>query len=91
MSEALSIPAVMGIIQESLWIILLVSTPLLIVSSVVGLSVAVLQAVTSINEASLSFIPKMATSGLVIVFLGGWILKSMVEFVVRMISGPAGP
>lgn len=84
----MTIPQVLALVQDALWSGLLVSAPLLIATSVVGLVVAVLQAVTQVNEASLNFIPKLIVSGLVLVALGSWMLQVLVDFAARMISGP---
>ena len=61
-------------------VILNVSAPLLAVSLVVGLLVAVLQAVTQINEATLVFIPKVLSIGAVLLFLGAGLYGSLADF-----------
>jgi flagellar biosynthesis protein FliQ len=64
--------------------------PLMLVTSVVGLGVALLQAVTQINEPSLNFIPKLVVSGLMILLMGSWMLQTLVNFVGHMLDGPTG-
>lgn len=86
----MSIPAVLSILQQSLWVALTVCMPIMLVTSVVGLGVALLQAVTQINEPSLNFIPKLVVSGLMLLLLGSWMLQSLVNFVGHMLDGPAG-
>jgi flagellar biosynthesis protein FliQ len=62
------------------------SAPLLLVAMVVGLAVSLFQAVTSIHEQTLSFVPKvLAVIGLCIILLP-WMLRSLVEFTTQVIS-----
>ena len=61
-------------------VILTVSAPLLAVSLIVGLLVAVLQAVTQINEATLVFIPKVLSIGAVLLFMGAGMYGSLAGF-----------
>jgi flagellar biosynthetic protein FliQ len=58
----------------------LISAPLLIVALAVGLVIGILQAATSINEATLSFIPKVAAIALTLVLVGGWQLTTLVDY-----------
>ncbi|MDB4077403.1 flagellar biosynthetic protein FliQ, partial [Porticoccaceae bacterium] len=58
--------------RESLWIAVLVAAPLLGVALIVGLAVGILQAATSIQEMTLSFIPKLGAMILALVFFGSW-------------------
>jgi len=66
--------------QQALWMTVLVSAPLLAVALVVGLVIGVLQAATSINEATLSFIPKLVALGLTLAVVGGWQLTTLVDY-----------
>lgn len=68
---------VMGAGAEALKVILMISTPMLLAAMVVGLVVSVFQAVTQINEATLTFIPKMAAIVLVLLVLSPWMLESL--------------
>ena len=86
----MTIPAVLAILQEVLWTTLMICAPLLIATSVVGLLVALLQAVTQLNEPSLNFIPKLVVSGFMLLILGSWMLQTLVNFVGRMIGGQVG-
>ena len=60
---------------------LMVSLPILGTSLLIGLLVSVFQAVTQIQEATLTFVPKLLGVGLAAVFLGHWMLGTMVSFV----------
>ncbi len=71
---------VVDIGRQALWATLLVSAPLLGVALAVGLVIGIVQAATSINEMTLSFIPKVIAMGLAILLFGSWMLGTMVEF-----------
>jgi flagellar biosynthetic protein FliQ len=66
--------------RQALWMTVLISAPLLIVALAVGLVIGILQAATSINEATLSFIPKVAAIALTLVLVGGWQLNTLVDY-----------
>lgn len=87
----MTVPSVLAMLGDAMWVVATVCAPLLLVTSVIGLIVSLLQAITQLQEPALTFVPKMVASGLVILAMGSWMLQSLVEFVVRMISGPAGP
>jgi flagellar biosynthetic protein FliQ len=67
--------------QEALMILLMVSMPILLMVLVVGLVVSVIQAITQINEASLSFVPKLLVAVGVMIFAGPWMLSTMVDYI----------
>ena len=69
---------------ESLWIAVLVAAPLLGVALAVGLLIGIFQAATSIQEMTLSFIPKLAVMVLALVIFGGWQIAVMVDFFQRI-------
>ncbi|MEY3382181.1 MAG: flagellar biosynthesis protein FliQ [Hylemonella sp.] len=66
--------------QQALWMTVLISAPLLAVALFVGLIIGVLQAATSINEATLSFIPKLAALAATLAIVGGWQVVTLVDF-----------
>jgi flagellar biosynthetic protein FliQ len=70
--------------REALWIGVKVSAPLLGMALVVGLIVGILQAATSIQEMTLSFIPKLAFMVLALVVFGSWQIAVMVDFTARI-------
>ena len=72
------------ITQEALILIIKVSAPVLIVSLVVGLLISIFQTVTSIQEQTLTFVPKIISIFLAIMLLGHWMLNSMVEYMIRL-------
>lgn len=65
---------------ETLYLVLLVSAPALVVSLVVGLVVGLLQAVTQVQEQTLSFVPKLVAVALSLAVLGGWMGSQLVRF-----------
>ena len=72
--------AVVDLAREALLMVMLVSMPLLLVSLVVGLAIGVFQAATSINEMTLSFIPKIIAVGIALALFGGWQISTMVDY-----------
>jgi len=80
----MDIAAVIDLGREALWMTILVSAPLLGVALAAGLLIGVIQAATSINEMTLSFIPKLAALAVVLVLTGGWQIGVMVDFTRRI-------
>ena len=76
----MDIATVIDLGHQALWITVLVSAPLLGVALAVGLFVGIVQAATSVNEATLSFIPKLAALGITLAVVGGWQIATMVEY-----------
>lgn len=76
--------------QQGLMLLLLVSTPILIVVLVVGLLVSIFQAATQINEATLSFVPKIVAAVAMLAFAGPWMLRTLVEYLQRTLTSLPG-
>jgi flagellar biosynthetic protein FliQ len=72
--------------QNALLMLLLVSAPVLGIVLVVGLVVSVFQAATQINEATLSFVPKIVAAVAVMVFTGPWMMNTLVEYLQRVLQ-----
>jgi flagellar biosynthesis protein FliQ len=72
--------------QQGLWVLLMVSAPVLIVILVVGLVVSVFQAATQINEATLSFVPKIIAAVVVLAVAGPWMMTTLVEYLQRTLQ-----
>jgi flagellar biosynthetic protein FliQ len=68
-----------GVIQQVLWTTLLVGGPIVLSGLIVGLVVSVFQAATQINEATLTFVPKLIVVALVLVFLGPSMIGSLID------------
>lgn len=71
---------VMTISGETLKTMMLIAGPMLIAAMVIGIIVSVLQAITQINEATLTFIPKMVAIILVLVVMAPWMLEVMQNY-----------
>lgn len=69
-----------GIMRDSILQILLISAPVLLIGMTVGLVISIFQATTSIQEQTLTFVPKIIAIFLAIVFFGPWMLSSMRQF-----------
>jgi flagellar biosynthetic protein FliQ len=66
--------------REALWVAILIAGPLLGVALIVGLIIGIIQAATSINEMTLSFIPKIAALVAVLILVGSWQVSVIVDF-----------
>ena len=75
--------AVLTFAQEALLLLLTVSLPVLLTVMVVGLVVSIFQAVTQINESTLSFVPKMVAAVVVFAVAGPWMISTIVGFIRR--------
>lgn len=72
---------VLDIARQALYTIIICSAPLLIISLVVGLVVSIFQTVTSIQEQTLTFVPKIVCVFLGMMIFGSWILTNLTEFI----------
>lgn len=77
---------VMDIARDAIYTIILTAAPLLLVSLIVGLIVSIFQTVTSIQEQTLTFIPKILAVFLLMMLLGSWMLNNMSGFMTRLWS-----
>jgi flagellar biosynthetic protein FliQ len=75
---------VIDIGREALLVAIMVASPMLGIALVVGLIIGVFQAATSINEMTLSFIPKIAALVAVLILLGSWQISVIVDFTRKM-------
>lgn len=77
---------VIDIAREVVWVIVKTSAPMLVVSLVVGLIISIFQTITSIQEQTLTFVPKFIAIMAVMVLAGGWILNSMSDLFVQLVQ-----
>ncbi len=77
---------VLDIARDALYTIIICSAPLLIVSLVIGLVISIFQTVTSIQEQTLTFVPKIICVFVGIMVFGPWILNNLIEFIERLWS-----
>ncbi len=74
------------ILRESLWLIIILVAIIVVPSLIVGLIVAVFQAATSINEQTLSFLPRLIVTLLALMFAGHWITAMIMDFTTNLIE-----
>lgn len=82
----MSIDDVTAIASDALFLVIQVSAPILLVSLIVGLLISIFQTVTSIQEQTLTFVPKILAVFLSIIVLGNWMLTQITEFMNRLWS-----
>lgn len=75
-----------GILREALWVIILLVSAIVVPGLLVGLVVAVFQAATSINEQTLSFLPRLIVTLLALIFAGHWIVGTIMDFTLDLIQ-----
>lgn len=80
----MSTDIVIDIAREALWLIIKCSAPMLIVSLIVGLIISIFQTATSIQEQTLTFVPKILSIFITIIICGGWIMNNIVNFMTRL-------
>ncbi len=80
------VEAVLNIASDALWTIIITAAPLLLLSMVVGLIISIFQTVTSIQEQTLTFVPKIITIFIGLLIFGSFILNNIVNFMERLWS-----
>ena len=73
--------AVLDIARAAIFNIIIVSAPLLLVSLIVGLIISIFQTVTSIQEQTLTFVPKVLAVFIALMLAGSWMMNTMIEFI----------
>ena len=82
----MTIGTIISILRNGVLEILVLASPVLGAALIVGLVVAIFQAVTSIQEQTLTFVPKIFAILVVLALLGGWMFTSMREYTVTLFS-----
>ncbi|NLJ96934.1 MAG: flagellar biosynthesis protein FliQ [Clostridiales bacterium] len=77
---------IIEIARQALFLVIKVAAPILLISLVVGLIISILQTVTSIQEQTLTFVPKLISILLVLMLFGNWMLNSVKEFMVELFT-----
>jgi flagellar biosynthetic protein FliQ len=80
----MSIGDVTSLLRGGILQVLLLAAPLLFSALIVGLVVAIFQATTSIQEQTLTFVPKVLAILLVLAFLGGWMFSSLRDYTIEL-------
>ncbi|MBR2877044.1 MAG: flagellar biosynthesis protein FliQ [Clostridia bacterium] len=78
------------IFREAILLIIKLVSPMLIISVVVGLVIAIFQAATQIHEQTLSFAPKILIIGIILILGGSWMVTNIQEFFQYLVSYMAG-
>ncbi len=71
---------IIDLFTESIKVILVLSAPMLLSGLLIGLIIAIFQATTQIQEATLAFVPKIVVVFLVLILTGSWMINSLVEY-----------
>ena len=82
----MTIDAVTEMTNNALFLIIKVSLPVLLVSLVIGLVISIFQTVTSIQEQTLTFVPKIVCVFVALALIGNWMMGNMVEFTTQLWS-----
>ncbi|MCI8926592.1 MAG: flagellar biosynthesis protein FliQ [Lachnospiraceae bacterium] len=82
----MTVDEVTAIASSALFLVIKVAAPVLLVSLVIGLIVSIFQAVTSIQEQTLTFVPKILAVFLALIVLGNWMLSEMSGFMISLWS-----
>ncbi len=83
----MSIDQAIEIVRQALTLMLFISAPILMAALVVGLTISILQAVTQVQEQTLSFVPKILGMAIMAIVAFPWIAKRIMEFSVHMFAG----
>ena len=77
---------VINLVQGALFMLIVVSAPIMGVALLVGLLVSVLQAATQTNEMTLTFIPKLLAMFVVLVVAGPWMVSTLMDYTIRLFT-----
>ena len=76
--------ATLTVLQQTLWLVARISAPILLTALVVGLIISLIQAVTQVNEMTLSYVPKVIAIAVVLVVAGPWMLQTLLDFTAQL-------
>lgn len=77
---------IVDIARQTVWTVVKTAAPLLLISLIIGLIVSIFQTVTSIQEQTLTFLPKFLAIMLVIALAGGWMMNNVAELLTELVS-----
>ncbi len=81
---------VLSIFRATIWMLLKLATPLLLVSVLIGLIIAVFQAATQIHEQTITFVPKIIAIAMILLLFGSWMITNLQEFFIYLMQIMAG-
>lgn len=76
----MTVDTVTEIVRDALYTIIITSAPLLLISLIVGLTISIFQTITSIQEQTLTFVPKILSIFLMLMLLGHWMLNNVISY-----------
>lgn len=85
----MSIDLVSDIVSSGIWLLLSICLVAIIPSLLIGLCVSIFQAATQINEQTLSFLPRLVMTFIVLIFAGRWMLLKLSDFTIHMFTQAA--
>jgi flagellar biosynthesis protein FliQ len=84
------ISLILDLTRDALWMTLLLSGPIMAVALVVGLLISVVQTVTSVQEQTLTFVPKLIAVGMTILVLMSWMIQQMLRYTTELFRSLPG-
>lgn len=81
---------VLTIATEAMGVAVKIAAPILLTALFVGVLVSLFQAVTQVQEMTLTFVPKLIAVGLIVLFAGSWMMRELVSWVVRLWESMGG-
>ncbi len=77
---------IIDLFSETIRVILFLSAPMLLGGLLIGLLIAIFQATTQIQEATLAFVPKIVVVFLIMILTGSWLLNSLIDFTINVFN-----
>ena len=78
--SAMTDTVVLELLRQTFWISLKIGGPILAVALVIGVAIGLIQAITQIQEMTLTFVPKAIAIAAVVLFFGSWMMESLIIF-----------
>ncbi len=82
----MTVDIVIDIMRQAIWLIIKLSAPMLLVSLIVGLLISIFQTVTSIQEQTMTFVPKILSIFITLLICGNWIMTEISSFTTELFS-----
>ncbi len=82
----MTVESILDVVREGVYTLLITAAPALILALGVGLLIGIFQAVTSINEQTLTMVPKILVVFLTLVFFGGWMLENLIDYFTQIFN-----
>jgi flagellar biosynthesis protein FliQ len=81
---------VLGLMSDALWTAFLIAAPILGTALAIGVTVSIFQAVTQVNEMTLTFVPKFIGVFVALIIFGPWMLETLLNFTRMLFNGLGG-